>query len=214
MLRLTAMALVAGAIAGAGLLYVTGGFEGNGQALQAATAGDACDTSVETAARVGAARGGAVAAMLASDPPISVASLAFDGPDGAMTLADMKGKTLLVNLWATWCAPCRAEMPALDRLQSEKGSDSFEVVAINIDRGDGEKVDTFLNVTKVTALRRYRDETMGVFNSLKKDSLAIGLPVTLLVDAKSCVVGHMNGPAEWDTPEAIKMIEAVAGAGS
>ena len=132
-----------------------------------------------------------------ADPPQSLQSLAFNGPDGKpMTLADRAGKTLLVNLWATWCAPCRAEMPALDALQQAKGGADFEVVAINVDTGDDAKPKKFLADTGVKTLAYYRDASMGAFNMLKERALALGLPVTLLVDPQGCLVAAMNGPGE------------------
>src|SRR5690606_27725209 len=135
--------------------------------------------------------------------------LAFDGPDGKpKTIADFAGKTLLVNLWATWCVPCREEMPALNALQKELGSDRFEVVAINIDTGDDEKPKAFLTETAVDDLAYYRDASMGVFNTLKKEGLAFGLPVTLLMDDKGCLLSAMNGPAAWDSDDAKALIRA------
>ena len=114
------------------------------------------------AKKIAAAATGEVAALLPADPPQSLKSLAFNGPDGKpMTIADHAGKTLLLNLWATWCAPCRAEMPALDALQKEKGSDAFQVVAVNVDTGDDVKPKKFLKDTGVKTLGYYRDASMG-----------------------------------------------------
>ncbi len=109
---------------------------------------------------------------------------------------------MLVNLWATWCIPCREEMPALNRLQAEKGNRNFEVVAINIDTGSDEKPKNFLVDTGVDKLGFYRDSSMGVFNAFKKEGLAFGLPVTLILDKQGCLIGSMNGPAAWDSPQA------------
>src|SRR5690606_34007722 len=140
---------------------------------------------------------------------ISLAYLGFTDADGKqMTLGDFKGKTLLVNLWATWCAPCREEMPALDKLQQMKGGDDFEVVAVNIDTGDNTKPVGFLNEIGIEHLALYRDATLNSFNELKRKSLAFGLPVTLVIDKDGCQISSMNGPAEWDSPEAVKLIEA------
>ena len=132
-------------------------------------------------------------------------------PDGkTLALADTKGKPVLLNLWATWCAPCRAEMPALNALEKEKGGDTFEVVAVNVDTGGDEKPKKFLSEIGVDTLKLYRDNTMNVFNDLKTRGLALGLPVTLLVDGDGCLLAHMNGPAEWASPDAAKLIEAAA----
>ncbi|MCJ7999774.1 TlpA family protein disulfide reductase [Rhizobium cremeum] len=129
-----------------------------------------------------------------------------------MTLADFSGKTVLLNLWATWCVPCREEMPALDALQKAEGNDKFQVLAINIDTGSAEKPKTFLSEIGVNALGLYRDSSMGVFNEMKKEGLAFGLPVTLLIDAKGCLLGSMNGPAAWDSEDAAKLVRAATGA--
>jgi thiol-disulfide isomerase/thioredoxin len=118
----------------------------------------------------------------------------------------MSGKVLLVNLWATWCAPCREEMPALDELQKDMGSERFEVVAISVDRGDIEKPKGFLDEIGIEALNFYRDNSMGVFNDLKRKGIGLGLPVTVLVDEDGCAIAQMNGPAEWASDDAKALI--------
>ncbi|MBO6717395.1 MAG: TlpA family protein disulfide reductase [Rhizobiaceae bacterium] len=206
---IVAGALVAGALAGGLGLYVMGGMSGNTVASAPDAGGGSCEVADATRKAVSEAIGGEVAAMLPADPPQDLSSLAFDGPDGApMTLADLSGKTLLVNLWATWCAPCRAEMPALDALQAELGGDEFEVVAINVDTGGDEKPRKFLEEIGIGSLAYYRDDTIGVFNELKRRSLALGLPVTLLIDAKGCLIANMNGPAEWASEDAKALVRA------
>ena len=162
--RLIILAAIAGVVAGGVAVYVSGGYSGNNPGSVAAGAdGDAaCAGKAEAAKAIAASATGDVAAMLPADPPQSLRSLAFDGPDGKpMTLADRAGKTLLVNLWATWCAPCRAEMPALDALQAAKGGGDFEVVAINVDTGDDAKPKKFLADTGVKTLAYYRDAIDG-----------------------------------------------------
>lgn len=212
--KLIATAALAGVLAGAVAVYVTGGPSGNTPAETPVATGPAAETDAaclgvaDRGKALAGAAVGEVAAMLPADPPQSLKTLAFAGPDGKpMTLADRQGKTLLVNLWATWCAPCRAEMPALDALETEMGGESFEVVAINVDTGDDTKPKKFLEETGVKALGFYRDSTMGVFNDLKKRGLALGLPVTLLVDEQGCLLAHMNGPAEWSGADARRLIE-------
>lgn len=218
--RLLLTAAVAGALAGALAVYVSVTLSGNtpepGQApaQQAAASNDeadiaACAAKIERAKALGSAATGEVAALLPADPPVSLKTLAFNDPEGKpMTLADRAGKILLVNLWATWCAPCREEMPALNALEEEKGSEKFEVVAVNIDTGDDTKPKKFLADTNVDKLAYYRDSSLGLFNDLKKRGLALGLPVTLLVDDEGCLLGHMNGPAEWSSPDAKRLIDA------
>jgi thiol-disulfide isomerase/thioredoxin len=223
--RLLVIAAVAGALAGAIAVYVSNTLSGNNAPAVAqqvpanapvavANSADnaACAAKADKAKALGASATGEIAAMMPADPPQSVKNLAFTSPDGKpMTLADHSGKTLLVNLWATWCAPCRAEMPALNALQKEKGSDKFEVVAVNVDTGDNEKPKKFLSEINVDKLSLYRDNSLGLFNDLKTRGLALGLPVTLLVDGEGCLLAHMNGPAEWASPDAMRLVDAAIG---
>ncbi|MEQ8298111.1 MAG: TlpA disulfide reductase family protein [Nitratireductor sp.] len=207
--RLILGAAVAGVLAGAIAVYVRSAPDGNTNGPGAGVAAARCEAKTAEAEAVGAAAKGAVAAMLAADPPQSLADLAFNDPDGKpITLAALSGKTVLMNLWATWCAPCRAEMPALDTLQQEMGGPDFEVVAVNVDTGSDEKPLKFLDEIGVGALGFYRDNTLGLFNELKKRSLALGLPVTLLIDADGCLLAHMNGPAEWHSEDAKALVRA------
>ncbi len=219
--KLIILAAVAGLAAGAAAVYVTGGTQGNMAATPAAepatatsaTAADAvCATKADAAKAVAAEAKGQVAAMLPADPPKSLQTLAFNSPDAKpMTLADRAGKTVLMNLWATWCTPCRAEMPALDALQKDKGSDRFEVIAVNVDTGDDTKPRKFLADIGIQSLGYYRDNTLGLFETLKGQGLALGLPVTLLIDAQGCLLASMNGPAEWSSDDAKKLIDKAVG---
>ena len=212
--RLILAALVAGVLAGAVAVYVSESGSGNNAAsgTVAAAAGKddaACAAKAGRAKQIAAKAVGQVAALQPADPPQSLKSLAFNGPDGKpMTLADHAGKTVLLNLWATWCAPCRAEMPALDALQKEKGSNAFEVVAVNVDTGDDTKPKKFLKEIGIQTLGFYRDPTIALFNEAKTRGLALGLPVTMLIDADGCLIAHMNGPAEWSSPDAKRLVEA------
>lgn len=147
--------------------------------------------------------------MSPADPPRSLSSMSFNSPEGKpMTLADKSGSVVLVNLWATWCAPCREEMPALNALQKDMGGKDFEVMAINVDAGDAVKPNKFLEEVGIDTLSRYREPTLGLFNNLKKQGLALGLPVTLLIDRDGCLLANMNGPAEWAGPDAKRLINA------
>ncbi|MBX3584363.1 MAG: TlpA family protein disulfide reductase [Rhizobiaceae bacterium] len=213
-LRPILIAGVAGALAGAVAVYATSRMAGNKQAetppvAMAEDGTDMCAAKAQTAEKLSASATGAVAAMLPADPPQSLASLAFNAPDGKpMTLADRSGKTVLLNLWATWCAPCREEMPALDALQKDAGGEAFEVIAVNVDTGDDSKPKRFLSETNIQSLGYYRDNTLALFNELKTRGLALGLPVTLLVDAEGCLLAHMNGPADWAGSDARTLISA------
>ncbi|MCL4164456.1 UNVERIFIED_CONTAM: hypothetical protein GTU68_002179, partial [Idotea baltica] len=108
-----------------------------------------------------------------------------------MMLSDLQGKVVLLNLWATWCAPCRKEMPHLNQLQEELGSDQFEVVAVSVDRGSAEKSKKFLAEVGANALRFYHDPTAQAGFSL----MAIGMPTTLLFDREGREIGRLVGPA-------------------
>ncbi len=209
--RIVALAALAGLIAGAALIYVKETGSGNGAGAETA-ASDTCPLAAGKVAAITPFLKGQVAAMSPVPEPHPVPGLTFKGADGKdLTLADFAGKTVLLNLWATWCVPCREEMPALNALQKSAGGDRFEVVAVNIDTGDDEKPKAFLDETGVDDLGFYRDASMGVFNTLKKEGLAFGLPVTLLMDDKGCLISSMNGPAAWDSEDAKALIKAATG---
>ncbi len=200
------MAAVAGVLAGAVAVYVRESADGNGATAEA---GVDCAGAVATAARLDPLAKGQVAAFRPADRPDLVRNLAFQAPDGSATsLAAFAGKTVLVNLWATWCVPCRAEMPALDRLEAALGSDTFSVVAVNVDQNTPERARAFLGEIGVSRLAFYADPTFAIFNELKKRGLALGLPTTILVDGKGCRIGGIEGPAEWDSEDAKALIKA------
>jgi thiol-disulfide isomerase/thioredoxin len=203
-LPVIAAALALGVLAGAAVLYVKAQGSGN----QVAALEKACPFDAAKAEALNGAAKGEVAAMLATDEPLPLGDLAFNGPDGkAKTLADFSGRTLLLNLWATWCVPCREEMPALDALQGAAGSGKFEVVAVNVDTGSDEKPRRFLEEIKISKLALYQEPDLELFNSLKKRGLVLGLPVTLLVGPDGCLRAAMNGPAKWDSSDARNFID-------
>ncbi len=194
------------------LLYVLGAFPGNGERevpAGADRAGISCKDDPQLARAIDDARIGEVAGVLASEPQ-NLSDLAFNGPNGeVVTLADFSGKTVLLNLWATWCVPCREEMPALDKLESAKGGDDFQVVAVNIDNGSLEKPRAFLQETNVQSLPLYHDSSTAIFNEMKARGLALGLPVTALVDEDGCLRAQINGPADWASEEALHLVDVV-----
>lgn len=128
-----------------------------------------------------------------------------DGAGASRTLADFKGRVVLLNLWATWCAPCRKEMPALDRLQKELGGNHFEVVAMSVDRGGIPASKKFLDETKVSNLKLYVESTSKSVGTLR----AAGLPTTILIDTEGREIGRLAGPAEWDSADAKRLIGSV-----
>ena len=137
-----------------------------------------------------------------------------DGDGRALTLADFRGRMVLLNLWATWCAPCIREMPTLDRLQAELGGPGFEVIVLSIDVGGLPAVKDFYRRLGLKALGIYADRTARATRALG----ITGIPTTLLVDRKGREVGRVAGPAEWDSPDAVKLIrrhlEQPSGAGT
>ncbi|MGV1916044.1 thiol:disulfide interchange protein TlpA [Rhizobium sp. 22-785-1] len=207
--RLVAIAAIAGIVSGGGVVLFR--HIGSEAEVQGAAVVDAalCEGAGKRIASTEPLLKGQLAAMAPTDKP-RVIPLSFKSPEGtAMTQADLKGKAILLNLWATWCVPCREEMPALNALEKEKGSDKFEVVTINIDTGEDEKPKAFMSEYKIDSLKLYRDSSMGVFNVLKKEGLAFGLPATLLLDDDGCLLASMNGPAAWDSPDAKALVTAV-----
>lgn len=169
----------------------------------------ACRAARSPAAALAPLVGGELAAFQIASRPDDLSALAFDGPsDEAMTLAAFRGKVTLVNLWATWCAPCRREMPALDRLQAALGGDDFAVVPISVDIAERERSADFLRGVGADDLPLYTDRSTRIFEEVKKRGLALGLPVTLLLDRNGCRLGHINGPAEWDSDDGKRLIEA------
>jgi len=126
-------------------------------------------------------------------------------------LAEWRGRTVLFNLWATWCVPCRKEMPALDALQARLGGPEFDVVAVNIDTRDADKPKAWLKEVGISRLAYYADPTAKTFQDLKAVGKVIGMPTTLLIDAQGCELATLAGPAEWASADAAKLVEAAIG---
>lgn len=147
-------------------------------------------------------------ATLASPRPVP--QLQFTDEAGrAWSLADFRGRVILLNIWATWCPPCRKEMPSLDRLQARLGGPDFEVVALSIDQGDDALflVQEFFLEIGIKHLRIFLDRTGGAASTVG----SLGLPVTLLVDRGGMEVGRLVGPAEWDSAEAVALVQKYLG---
>ncbi|AQX18984.1 Thiol-disulfide isomerase or thioredoxin [Bartonella sp. CDC_skunk] len=125
-------------------------------------------------------------------------------------LSEFRGKPILVNLWAVWCAPCRAEMPELARLKCDMGGNNFDVIAINIDKNtSAEKIQKFLNDAHADNLVYYRDNTMNIFQDIRKKGLALGLPITFLINKDGYLIASFNGAAPWADDDAKALIKAV-----
>jgi len=192
---------------GAALLYA--GVYGLGGLKRNAGGDSACAGAVNVASRIAPLAHGEVAALTMATAPLRLPDLSFEDADGRpRKLSDWRGRTVLVNLWATWCVPCRKEMPALDRLQAKLGGKDFEVVAINIDTRDPEKPRNFLKDAGLTRLSYFSDNKAKVFQDLKAIGRALGMPTSMLVDAQGCEIATIAGPAEWDSEDAVKLITA------
>ncbi len=168
-----------------------------------------CRPAVELAKKLAPLAHGEVAAVKVAVSALKLPDLAFQDAAGKpLTLEHWRGRTVLLNLWATWCVPCRKEMPALDALQQRLGGPDFEVVAINIDTRDPDKPKAFLKELGVSKLTYYADPNAKTFQDLKAVGRAFGMPTTLLVDRQGCELGTIAGPAEWASEDAVKLIQA------
>src|ERR1700710_272198 len=196
-------AVVVGALIGFAAVYGFGAFKRG-------PAGDsACNGAVDLARKIAPLAQGEGAALIMATTPLRLPDLAFEDADGKpRKLSDWRGKTVLVNLWATWCVPCRKEMPALDSLQTKLGGKDFEVVAINIDTRDPEKPKNFLKEANLTKLAYFTDAKAKVFQDLKSIGKALGMPTSILVDSQGCEIANLAGPAEWASDDAIALIKA------
>src|SRR3954469_10058865 len=196
-------AVLVGALNGFAGVYGLGGLKRGGS-------GDSiCAGAVELARRIAPLAHGEVAALTMATAPLRLPDLAFEDAEGKpRKLSDWRGKTVLVNLWATWCVPCRKEMPALDSLQAKLGGKDFEVVAVNIDTRDPEKPRNFLKEANLTQLGYFADSKAKVFQDLKSIGKALGMPTSILVDGQGCEIANLAGPAEWASDDAIKLIKA------
>jgi thiol-disulfide isomerase/thioredoxin len=177
--------------------------------LRSNPADAACQPAVNTAAKIAPLVHGEVAALAVAQQPFRVPDVTFKDATGHdRTLADWRGRTVLLNLWATWCVPCRREMPALDALEGDRGGNDFEVVAVNIDTRDPEKPLAFFKDVGIKHLAYYSDDSAHVYEDLKTAGKAFGMPTTVLVDRSGCEIGTMAGPAEWSSDDGVKLVSA------
>lgn len=229
-----AAALVLGAVVGLAGVYGIGGGGRNavatgpvataptGVASEGSEVDSECRAASEAGKTLAAFATGELAAFAPTEKPTRIPDLAFLAPDGQPTrLSQVGGDGLkLVNIWATWCVPCRKEMPALDQLQAELGSKGgagqpgFEVVTLNIDTRDAAKPKAFFEETGLKQLALYTDPKAQAFRDLRVVGRGFGLPTTMLIDAKGCELGHIAGPAEWASPDAVALVkQALAATG-
>jgi thiol-disulfide isomerase/thioredoxin len=147
-----------------------------------------------------------MAAFIKHPAPKDIAAFSFaDGTGAAKDLSNWKGRVVLLNLWATWCGPCRKEMPELAKLQKLMGSADFEVVALSEDLKGIEASSKFLKETGSDNLALYLDQKATALAAIQ----SVGLPTTLLIDRNGKEVGRLLGPADWASPEAQALVKAV-----
>jgi thiol-disulfide isomerase/thioredoxin len=187
------------------LAFVLYGLNGGGKK---AAAEAQCEASRAVAARLAPLAKGDFAALAVRSDPKPMPELSFAGPQGATTLASFKGKAVLLNAWATWCVPCREEMPALDRLQGFAGG-RVSVVAVNVDTTKKERARGFFAEIGVKNLAFYQDTDGKSFEALRGAGKVLGLPTTLLIGPDGCEIAALAGPAKWDGDEAKALVEAI-----
>lgn len=156
---------------------------------------------------------GSMVTFVAKNEPAEVNPFTFrqfaSGDDGVeKTLADWKGKVVLLNMWATWCAPCRKEMPELVKLKEKLGGDNFDLIAVSIDRGGPEKPRKFLSQINAQSLGVFQSPSSKIAGPLK----AFGMPTTILFDREGRELGRLVGPADWASDDARALIEAAIAA--
>jgi thiol-disulfide isomerase/thioredoxin len=151
-------------------------------------------------------REGTMKKLVFAGEPAPVSDAPFTDPQGGEhRLSDWKGKYVLVNFWATWCAPCRKEMPALNAIQTDFGGDAFEVVTIATGRNTLQGINRFFDEAGVTELPILLDPKQG----LAREMAVLGLPVTVLLDPEGREIARMRGDAEWDGESARAIIAAL-----
>ena len=208
--RRTALILATGVSAALALAAVYGiaGFARN------PAGGAECRPAAATAKRLAPLARGEVAAVAVAGNPIQIPDLKFQDAAGqTKSLSDWRGRVVLFNLWATWCVPCRKEMPALDAMEARLGGPRFQVVAVNIDTRDPDKPKTWLRDARIERLAYYADPSAKVFQDLKAVGKAFGMPTTVLVDPAGCEIASLAGPAEWASEDAVKLVEAALAGG-
>jgi thiol-disulfide isomerase/thioredoxin len=199
--------IVAGCVTGA--VVGLAGIYGIGRLTRNAALDPACRPAQETAVKLGQFARGEVAGFAPTASPRRWLDLSFkDAAGQTKTLADWQGRTVLLNLWATWCIPCRKEMHSLDALQQKLDSPNFEVVAVNTDTRDPEKPKAWFKDVGIARLAYYADPSNKIFQNLKVAGKAHGLPTTLLLDGAGCELAAIEGPAEWASADAVDMISA------
>jgi thiol-disulfide isomerase/thioredoxin len=198
------LGVIAGVIACVAVIYLVSGGNSNRQGRQSSP-----QSMTETTGDPGVNRitrelaTGAMSAFVVKPERKPAPNLVFfEGTGKQRSLSDWRGQVVLINLWASWCAPCRKEMPSLAQLQRRFGSKDFEVVAISLDRGGGKVAQKFLEETQSRLLRLYIDPSGRALETIS----ALGLPASVLIDREGREIGRLLGPADWTSPEAYRLI--------
>ncbi|MEO0498246.1 MAG: TlpA disulfide reductase family protein [Pseudomonadota bacterium] len=190
-------------------LYAVGRDAGNSGDEIAMVDAPKCEAATDQGAQLASLAVGTVSEYQAATLPQNFSSIAFkDGTGADRTIGDFEGKTLFVNLWATWCGPCRAEMPGINAMSEALEGDRFEVIALSLDQGEPSVPQAFLDEIGTDALELYQDNTNAVFLDLRERGLLSGLPASYVIGPDGCLLGSVLGPAEWNDEAAIELLEA------
>lgn len=170
--------------------------------------------SADEVAALRAARAGDMEKLIIHDEPRPRLKTVFETEEGGeATMADFEGQVMLVNLWATWCPPCREEMPSIDRLKAMEEDESFSVAAIAMDAGSVEKIRDFLHAIPQADGSDYRADNLAIYREptlrIGAEAAAPGLPVTMILDEEGREIARLTGGAEWDAPETVEMLRAI-----
>jgi len=184
------------------MLISAGAVVAGGAFLKIARDNDGVATLPQSMSATSSVKSGDAFVLHEASKPVPALSF-IDAAGQEVSLGTFRGKTILLNIWATWCLPCREEMPALERLEKKLGGSDFQVVALSIDGGGLPKVNAFYEEFGLKSLRIYVDPSMKASYALG----AVGIPTALLINPEGLEVGRFVGPAEWDSPELTEIIQ-------
>lgn len=177
---------------------------------QSNIANAACAGTGEKAASLDPLATGQLAAFRVTTDSALMRDVAFQTGDGApVTIADFAGKAVLLNIWATWCPPCREEMPALNQLAAEMEGEAFAVVPVSLDATNTpEGPAQFYSDFALDRLQLYIDPSARLIDDLNSLGITAGFPTTILIDGEGCTMGVIQGPADWSGPDALRLVRA------